>query len=244
MSLWKRYLCSSIKSPQILWKQFMCYRRRCSMRDMHWPMIFTMKMHWPMIFIMKMHWPMIFYLGNASTNVFLLEKCIGQWFLLWSCENSSLSLQFPSCIPNSNCSRKFITTDNINCPWDTLASLSASSNIGSLKYTSSNIPALSFSIIIRGNFSWRKAKPKPSLSISVRKFFISPNMIRRSGTNIFIQFNERKRLNRHSSQALTLLLTATHVRHKVCRPTACPKDTENINIPCTHIGPQGSVQNS
>ena len=65
-------------------------------------------------------------------------------------------------------------------------SLSASTNIGSfmssLIWKPSYIPALSFSMLIHGNFSWKNANLLPSLSIAFTKFFITPNLICKGGT--------------------------------------------------------------
>ena len=48
----------------------------------------------------------------------------------------------------------------------------------------SNMPTLSFSMLIRCNFSRRKANPQPSLSIGFPNFFITPNLICRDGSII------------------------------------------------------------
>ena len=77
--------------------------------------------------------------------------------------------------------RKFLTTDFSDCRADSSASLRALSNIqsfmNSLFWGPSNIPGLSFSMLTRGNFSWRKANPLPYLSIAFTKSFITPNLI-------------------------------------------------------------------
>ena len=101
--------------------------------------------------------------------------------------NSSVALQFSSHVlwwfP-----WKFITIDFSDCLVDSSASLSALSNIGSfmssLIWRSSNILALSFSMLIHGNFSCRKANPLPSLSIACTKSFITPNLMCKGGSSI------------------------------------------------------------
>ena len=84
--------------------------------------------------------------------------------------------------------RKFAATDFSDCQVDCSALLSASSNIGSfmryLIWGPSNIPALSFSMLICGNFSWKKSNLLPSLSIAFTKFFITPNLICKGGSSI------------------------------------------------------------
>ena len=90
--------------------------------------------------------------------------------------------------------RKFVTTDFIDYQVDSLASAWASSHIGcfvsSLIWELSNIPALSFCIFIRGNFSWRKANPQPSYSLAFTKFFITPNLICKSESSILFDSTE------------------------------------------------------
>ena len=85
-------------------------------------------------------------------------------------------------------SRKFVTTDFSECQVYSSASLNASSNVGSFMSSFiqglSSIPTLSFSMLIRGNFSWRKANPLPSPSIAFTKSFIIPNLICKGGSSI------------------------------------------------------------
>ena len=45
--------------------------------------------------------------------------------------------------------------------------------MSSLIWGPSNIPALSFSILIQGNFSWTKTNPLPSMFITFTKFFMT-----------------------------------------------------------------------
>ena len=69
----------------------------------------------------------------------------------------------------------------LQCLPDSSASLSSLSNIGNfinfLIWGPSNIPTLSFLMLIHGNFSWRKINLLPFLSIAFTKFFITSNLI-------------------------------------------------------------------
>ena len=57
--------------------------------------------------------------------------------------------------------------------------------ISSLIWGSSNSPAFSFSLLTRGNFSPKNAKPPPFLSSPFANFFIKPSLIWSGGSRIF-----------------------------------------------------------
>ena len=105
--------------------------------------------------------------------------------------------------------RKFVTTDFTDCQEDSSASLSVSSNIvssmSSLIERPSNIQTLTFSTLIHSNFSRGKARPQHSLSIA--KFFVSPNLMCKDESRIFSVRREGE-TERNAKQVLNLVLTA------------------------------------
>ena len=122
-------------------------------------------------------------------QVVRLQKCslmdilAPSWLQLLSCSSTSFSYSALGWFP-----RKFVTTVFNYCQAESSASLSALANIGSFMnsfiWVGSNIPAVSFSMLIHWNFSWRKAKPLPPLSVAFTKFFLTSNLICISGSSI------------------------------------------------------------
>ena len=105
------------------------------------------------------------------------------WRKLFSSSSISFSYSTLRWFP-----RKLVNTDFCDYLVDSSALLRALSNIGSFMSSlicrPSNIPLLNFSMLINGNFFRRKINPLPSQSIAFIKFFITPNLICKSGTII------------------------------------------------------------
>ena len=84
--------------------------------------------------------------------------------------------------------RKFVIFDFSDSKADRSVTLSSLSYIGSfmscLFWGSSNIPAVSFSTLIRDIVSRRKISPLPSQTIDFTKFLITPNFICKVWSNI------------------------------------------------------------
>ena len=112
--------------------------------------------------------------------------------------------------------------------------------MSSLIWGSSNIPVLSVSVLIRWNV-WRKANSLPFLSIAFTKFFVTPNLICKDGSNILFGstrgwdrtlFEPGFNLCLNSRSCLTLLVVSSVVQETqktriLCVPTLEPYDQSN-----------------
>ena len=134
---------------------------------------------------------------------------------------------------------KSVTT---NFSWLPGRQFSASSNIGffqgSFIWGPSNIPALCFSMLIRGKFSWRKTKPLSPLSIAFTKFYITLNWYVRLDA-AFCSVQREDEIERYTRKVLTLVLTVSLAWHNVGRQPGCPIEIEQKDTLCTHLGALG-----
>ena len=158
------------------------------------------------------------------------ESVIELTFMLQAGGDSSASLQFSSRIPHSSgFPRKFVTTDFSDCQADSSVSLSASlitgSFIKSLIWGPSNIPALSFSMLIRGNFSRKKTNCCLPCSLPSQNYSLLLTWYVRV-ESVFCSVQRENETERYASQDLNRLM-ATLVWYNVVRQPGCTRDTEN-----------------
>ena len=96
-----------------------------------------------------------------------------------------------------------------------------------------NIPGLSFYMLFRWNFWWKKANPQPSLSNAFTKFFMRSSLMRRGGSNILL--GSARRWDRTMcDQVLILSLIVTLVWHNAGHQHNYPISRESMDALGNH----------
>ena len=170
------------------------------------------------------------------------ESAVWLTFVPWVDGNSSISFSYSAL---RWFSRKFVSTDLSDCQPDSSASFSASSTLGPswvllLEGHQIYQPWVSPCLFV-GTSGGKQTRclpcPFPSLSSSLLIWYVRVEAV-------FCAVQWEKETERYASQVLTLVLTATLVWHNFGRQPDCPRDTENKDTLCTHLGALGPVQPS